>query len=86
MNVKELESWQNQRWTKLYESALFELDQVALTALIWEAQAAIRSREQELRRSKDGNSGERPALRRAFAVLEELREITRSDGWLEQAG
>jgi hypothetical protein len=57
---------------------------VTFIVRIWEAQAAIRTRDKQLQRFP-GTSDERLVLQGALAVLEDLQRLTGSYDWMKEA-
>jgi hypothetical protein len=76
MQLCDVREWRHQGWTHLYELALFEPDMVKLCACVWDAELAILSRQNEIRRNSPGNLREQLALRKALGVLSELTRLS----------
>jgi len=69
----------------LYEAALFERNSLRLWTRIWKAQLAILERESEIRRSPTMDAKERLALRKAQAVLQDLRRLAKLEDPIQRA-
>jgi hypothetical protein len=79
MQLNHVREWKDQAWTRLYEAALFERDTVKLCARLWEAQIAILSRQEEIRKGSSADLKERIALRKALGILADLRRLSGID-------
>lgn len=75
MRVRCVRAWRRESWTRLCEAALFERDTLRLWTRIWKAQLAILERENQIRRSPTMDAREKIALRKAQAVLQDLRRL-----------
>jgi hypothetical protein len=69
----------------LYEAALFERNSLRLWTRIWKAQLAILERESEIRRNPTMDANERLALRKAQAVLQDLRRLAKLEDPIQRA-
>lgn len=71
MRVRSVRPWRQESWTRLYEAA----HTLRLWTRIWKAQLAILERENQIRRSPTMDAREKIALRKAQAVLQDLRRL-----------
>jgi len=85
MRVRNVRPWKQESWTRLYEAALFERNALRLWTRIWKAQLAILERESEIRRSPSMDARERIALRKAQAVLQDLRRLANLEDPIQRA-
>jgi hypothetical protein len=86
MRVRNVRPWRQESWTRLYEAALFERDTLRLWTRIWRAQLAILERESQIRRSPTMDAREKVALRKAQAVLQDLRRLAKLEDPIRRAG
>lgn len=85
MRVSNVRSWRQESWTRLYEAALFVRDALRLWTRIWKAQLAILERESQIRRSPTMDVNEQIALRKAQAVLQNLRRLANLEDPIQRA-
>jgi hypothetical protein len=85
MRVRNVRPWKQKSWTRLYEAALFERNSLRLWTRIWKAQLAILERESEIRRNPTMDANERLALRKAQAVLQDLRRLAKLEDPIQRA-
>jgi hypothetical protein len=85
MRVRNVRPWSQENWTRLYEAALFEKDTLRLWTRIWRAQLAILERESQIRRNPTTDAKEKIALRKAQAVLQDLRRLANLEDPIRRA-
>ena len=85
MRVRNVRPWKQESWTRLYEAALFERNALRLWTRIWRAQLAILERESQIRHSPTMDAKEGIALRKAQAVLQDLRRLSNLEDPIQRA-